>query len=121
MIVQSLVGILVAAMLALPFPSNIAHANLIQNPGFETGNFSGWTQSGHLGFTSVPTSPFYVRSGTFGAFFGPIGSDGFLSQTFATGPGDAYIVAFSILLSTAKAGLGIALWVQWSRKGQHAE
>ena len=96
MIIQSLVGILVPAMLALPFPSNIAHANLIQNPGFEAGNFSGWTQSGNLGFTSMTSTPSFVRSGTFAAFLGPIGSDGFLSQTFATVPGDAYLVSFSI-------------------------
>jgi hypothetical protein len=36
------------------------------------------------------------RHGTFAAFLGPIGSDGFLSQTFATVPGDVYIVSFSL-------------------------
>jgi hypothetical protein len=70
--------------------------NLIVNGGFETGNFNGWTQSGNLGFTSVTNSPFYVRSGNFGAFLGPIGSDGFLSQTLATVAGKPYIVSFSL-------------------------
>jgi hypothetical protein len=94
MIIQSMVGILVAALLALS-PNNIAHANLITNPGFETGDFSGWARSGNQGFTSVTTAPF-ARSGTFGAALGPIGSDGFLSQAFPTVPGDVYIVSFSL-------------------------
>jgi hypothetical protein len=95
MITQRLVGILVAVLLALLSSNSTAYANLIKNPGFEAGNFSGWTQSGNLGFTSVTTSP-YARSGTFGAALGPIGSDGFLSQTFATVAGEPYIVSFSI-------------------------
>ena len=96
MIIQSMGGILVAALLALLSPNNIAHANLIKNPGFETGDFSGWTRSGNPGFTSLTSVPSFVRSGTFAAFLGPIGSDGFLSQTFATVPGDLYIVSFSL-------------------------
>jgi flagellin len=92
---QGLVGILFVALLAFLSP-NISHANLIKNPGFETGDFSGWTRSGNPGFTSVTSSPSFVRSGTFAAFLGPIGSDGFLSQTFATVPGDVYIVSFSM-------------------------
>ena len=27
--------------------------NLVTNCGFETGNFSGWTQGGNLGYTGV--------------------------------------------------------------------
>jgi hypothetical protein len=70
--------------------------SFLVNGGFETGDFSGWTRSGNQGFTSVTTSPFYVRSGTYGAALGPIGSDGFLSQTLETIPGKPYIVSFSI-------------------------
>ena len=73
--------------------------NALVNGGFETGNFSGWTQSGNPGFTSVvnvAANPSHVRSGTFAAFLGPIGSDGFLSQTLQTIPGKAYIVSFSL-------------------------
>lgn len=66
------------------------------NGGFETGDFTGWTRSGNLGFTSVTNSPFYVNSGNFGASLGPVGSDGFLSQTLQTTPGTAYIVSFAL-------------------------
>jgi hypothetical protein len=64
------------------------------NGGFETGDFSGWTVSGNTGFTSVSSSR--ARSGNFGASLGPVGSDGFLSQTLQTVPGKAYIVSFSL-------------------------
>ena len=55
--------------------------NFIVNCGFETGDFTGWTRSGNLGFTFVSGAP-YNFSGNFGAQLGPIGSDGFLSQSF---------------------------------------
>jgi hypothetical protein len=54
--------------------------NLVANSGFQTGDFTGWTQSGKLGFTFVTTNPTYVWSGTYGAQLGPVGSDGFLTQ-----------------------------------------
>jgi hypothetical protein len=88
MTIRSLVPVLVAALLAL---SNTAHANLITNPGFETGNLTGWTQFGNVGFTGVDGSP---HSGSFSAFLGPVGSLGFLSQTLATTPGQTYDLGF---------------------------
>ena len=54
--------------------------NLVTNCGFESGNFSGWTRGGNLGFAGVTSSAPYVNSGTYGAFLGPVGSDGTLSQ-----------------------------------------
>lgn len=56
--------------------------NLIVNCGFETGDFTGWTQSGNTGGTSVTNNPADVWSGTFAASLGPVGSDGFLTQSF---------------------------------------
>lgn len=80
---------LVLATGALAVP---ASANLIINGGFETGDFTGWTQSGNLGSTSVSNDD--PHSGVFEAKLGPVGSDGFLSQTLTTIPGQLYSVSF---------------------------
>jgi hypothetical protein len=72
--------------------------NLVVNCGFETGDFSGWTTGGNFAFTSVQNGPYYdypgPNSGTYYAVFGPVGSDGTLSQTLTTNPGDSYTVSF---------------------------
>jgi hypothetical protein len=65
---------------------------LIINGGFETGDFTGWTQSGNTGSTSVNSAN--VHSGTYAAELGPVGSDGFLSQTFGTTPGANYTLDY---------------------------
>ena len=79
-----------ASLLALGAGS--ARANLLVNPGFETGTFSGWSLSGNPGFISIITNP--VHSGTYAASFGAIGSPTFLSQgqTITTTPGQVYDV-----------------------------
>jgi hypothetical protein len=64
---------------------------LIQNGGFETGNFNGWTQSGNTAYTSVNAS--YVHSGSYAAELGPSGSLGFLSQTVPTLSGQPYLLS----------------------------
>jgi flagellin len=70
--------------------------NLVVNPGFETGNFAGWTQSGNTDFTGVAGSAALPPS-SFGAFFGPQGSLGFLSQNLVTDPGASYDLTFWLL------------------------
>jgi hypothetical protein len=68
---------------------------LVQNGGFETGSFSSWTQSGNTGFTAVTTDSVSVHSGVYGAYFGPVGSLGYLSQTpLATVTGESYLLSF---------------------------
>lgn len=96
-------AIAIAALLAVAVVPNTAKAapsacnavsnNLIVNCGFETGSFSGWTQSGNTGFTGV-TGPTAAHTGAFYAFLGPIGSDGFLSQTFNDTAGQTLSISF---------------------------
>ena len=66
--------------------------NLVANCGFESGTFSLWTQSGNTWTTAV--SALSPSSGNFDGLLGPIGSDGFLSQTITTTPGTFYDLHF---------------------------
>ena len=73
--------------MAVPSTCDAIAGNLVANCGFETGNFSGWTQTGNTGFTGVDGNP---HSGAFAAFAGPVGSEGFISQTLSTTAGTLY-------------------------------
>jgi len=66
--------------------------NLIQNCGFESGTFDGWTQSGDTSFTSVTTDA--AHSGNFGVKIGPEGFAGFLTQVVPTTAGQRYDLSF---------------------------
>jgi hypothetical protein len=82
-IVMLLLALALVAMTTTALAQDVcqsAPGNLIVNCGFETGDLTGWTNTGNLGFTSVQT--FAAFSGTYGAYLGPVGSDGFLSQSF---------------------------------------
>jgi hypothetical protein len=88
--------------------STEARANLLVNPGFESGSFSGWTQSGNTGDTCVTASAcggfvsgLSPHSGTRFAALGPIGSNGFLAQTFNDTAGQVLDVSFYLANSFA--------------------
>ncbi|HEY5035563.1 MAG TPA: carbohydrate binding domain-containing protein, partial [Chthoniobacterales bacterium] len=66
--------------------------NLVQNPGFETGDFPPWVDSGDTSFSSVSSNN--PHTGTFSAQMGPSSSDGFLDQTIPTTIGQNYTVDF---------------------------
>ena len=73
-----------------------AHAQSVANGDFETGDFTGWTLSGNVN-TGATADTFVFgnpHSGDYAAWLGPFGADGFLSQTIATTPGEAYTVTY---------------------------
>lgn len=95
---KMVLGAVVAAMGLAVGVSGPAHAaNLVVNGSFETGDFTGWTQTGNSGFTGVecPGAPFAgPGDGNCDAFAGPVGSDGGFSQTLPTLPGRFYNISF---------------------------
>lgn len=80
-------------------PATLTADNLVSNPGFESGDFSGWTLSGT--HASADDNGIYygvdgldAHTGQYGAYFGPIGGILELTQTLSTVPGVAYTVSF---------------------------
>jgi len=72
--------------------------NLLVNGSFETGNFNSWTTGGNFQFTEVVTGPFSVYSGAedpiYYAVLGPVGTDGWISQSFTDTAGAPYRICF---------------------------
>jgi len=69
--------------------------NLVQNPGFETGDFTDW--SGHTGLTFVERSGYggySAHSGNFFVYFGNIGGDDYISQNIADSVGAVYNLSY---------------------------
>ncbi|MGP8200551.1 MAG: MBG domain-containing protein [Limisphaerales bacterium] len=78
----------------------IQPGQLVQNSGFETGDFSFWTPSGNAVNTGkVANIDIYVNSAfvipgqQYGAELGPAGSLGYLSQTLPTTVGQLYLLS----------------------------
>jgi Protein of unknown function (DUF642)/PEP-CTERM motif len=78
-----------------------ARGDLVVNGGFETGNYSGWAQSGS--FSVVTGGPGHVgayiggygpNSGNYYAALGTVRVPGTLSQTLTTTPGQSYTLSF---------------------------
>jgi hypothetical protein len=75
-----------------------AHADLLQNGGFETGDFTGWTQTGNV---AVTTQPYFgignaTLDGNYLVVFnsGDTPPNAVLTQTFNTIAGTDYTVSF---------------------------
>jgi len=85
---------LLLAVVAAVSLTNIAHANILTNGGFETGDFSGWTQGGNTAATYVGNNPNTPHTGSFAAELGPTITPGTLSQTLATTAGASYSISF---------------------------
>jgi hypothetical protein len=68
--------------------------NIVNNGGFETGNFSGWTVNDPSGFSNVGPDPLFAHSGNFHANLGAVGLTGSLSQSLTTVAGTSYTLSF---------------------------
>jgi len=94
--------------------------SVVQNGGFETGDFSDWTLAGDtVTATSIGNLaatdddfPGLAHSGTFGAYLGEPGYPAALSQVLATTPGQPYLV--SIWLDSLVAGNYQEFSVVWN-------
>lgn len=86
--------------------------NVLQNCGFETGDFTGWIMSGNEDFTFVENdyAGYAANSGTYFAALGPGSTDGYLSQTFATTPGGAYDITWYLNSNGASPNDFNATW-----------
>ena len=71
--------------------------NLVANPGFESGDFSGWTLSGNVSVLSTGPQAFITtvaHSGNYAAGMGSVGPDGILGQNLTTTAGQSYTFDF---------------------------
>lgn len=72
--------------------------NIVNNGGFETGDFSGWGTQGDQTYNGVgshdPFNTIGAHSGNFLAYFGAIDTTGGINQTLTTNAGATYTVDF---------------------------
>lgn len=94
---SALLRVASVAALAMAVSATASAQNLVQNPGFETGDFTGYTLGGCQDHVSITTD---AHSGTYAGSFGQVNNCyGTYSQTLATTPGDTYNISLF-----AKAG-----------------
>lgn len=81
------------------FTLTVTSPELVQNGGFETGDFTGWTLANDDGYDYVDNgsaADISPHSGSYFAAFGQLSSDGLctISQTLPTVPGISYLLSF---------------------------
>lgn len=90
-------GVVTALAMAIGLSAPAHAANIVTNGSFETGDLTGWTQTGNTGFAGVqcPGPGPTVFQGNCSAFAGAVGSDGGFLQTLNTLPGRFYTISFA--------------------------
>ncbi len=88
--------------------------NLVQNGGFETGDFTGWNESGNS--EGLLVSLGLPHSGNFGVVFGSADTPAYISQTLATSPGETYTLSFWVASGDNDGGTPNEFIVKWSEE-----
>jgi hypothetical protein len=84
-----LLALTAVAALSVAYP---AKANLITNPGFETGDFTGWTAAGFNASVHGTFGGIAPHSGNFQAVFSELTNS--ITQNLATTPNTSYVLTF---------------------------
>jgi hypothetical protein len=87
---MNLLGRITGLILTVGLAGSAHATSFLVNGSFETGDFTGWGESGNLDFVSVLSSGVTGVAAEDGRYYvdvGSIGSDAFFSQTFADTPG----------------------------------
>ena len=93
---QTLMQMMIASAVAVGgalAPAASQAQQLVTNGGFETGDFSGWSESGAIGSVYGVDSA-GPRNGNYSAYFGASSPPAFIAQTLATTAGQQYLVSF---------------------------
>ncbi len=78
--------------------------NLVVNPGFETGDLTGWTFIAASSGSDFYVSTLYPHSGSYDAAFGAVGNyDDSILQAVPTTPGQSYTISFWLIHPTGES------------------
>jgi PEP-CTERM motif len=116
---RTLLGAITGGLVGLAFSCSgaLALTNLVTNPGFETGDFTGWTENGFAVTTgplaSPPANPITPYDGSYFASLTPstcVTTPCSLSETVPTTPGDLYNFNFYLEPGNGAGYEGAAYW-----------